>query len=117
MKKTCQYCGDIFTPKRSTKKFCSNSCRVLYSIHQCSKSERFVGDTKIANHMRDYQLFITGKPPKNLTIRQWFGRVCGELEGESICKKNTTPPFRRELLMALEMVSKTLGESYYPYIV
>lgn len=116
MKKTCQYCGDVFAPIRNTKKFCVDSCRTLYSIHQCSKAERFIGDKRIATHLKDYQAFAVGKSGKNLTIRQWFALVTDELEQFHICKKNTTPPYRRELRKVLELAGKSLGESYIPYI-
>lgn len=36
--KSCEYCGETVQGAiRSTKKYCSDACRVMYSQHGCSK--------------------------------------------------------------------------------
>lgn len=38
--KECEYCGDLFTPKRSTARFCKTSCRVNSNKGSTKESQR-----------------------------------------------------------------------------
>ena len=78
--KTCLKCGKMFKPQRSTRKFCSDACRVGYSKagNQADADLRAIRDAalRLASFARKYPEMITDKQKQGLLNT---GREVGRL--------------------------------------
>lgn len=74
MEKKCLYCGNTFTTKRNSGKYCSNKCKQYFYYYRCQlrkKEDR-------PNHLMEYRTpFLPIYVRQNMTkeVYQNYGRV------------------------------------------